>query len=228
MSNRGEEPGSEKILLSWSSGKDSAWCLEVLRREARAVAGLFTTFDEASGTVAMHGVPLDVARRQAEACGLELTAIPLPWPCPNEIYEARMGAFCESVRENGATQLAFGDLFLEEIRAYREAKLAGSGIAPIFPVWDRDTGMLAREMIAGGLIATIVCLDPKKMPREALGRRFDLAFLDALPDSVDPCGENGEFHTLVTDGPMFRSSVVVLFDDVVERGGFLYLDVNLA
>lgn len=228
MSNRGGGEAAEKILLSWSSGKDSAWSLEVLRREGSGVGGLFTTFDEASDTVAMHGVPLNIARRQAAACGLELTAIPLPWPCSNEIYEARLGAFCGAARESGVAQIAFGDLFLEEIRAYREAKLAGSGLAPVFPVWGRDTGLLAREMIAGGLVAHIVCIDPKKMPREVLGRRFDLAFLDALPDGVDPCGENGEFHTLVTDGPMFRSSVGVRFGDVVDRGGFLYVDLSVA
>jgi uncharacterized protein (TIGR00290 family) len=228
MSGAHDLRGQERILLGWSSGKDSAWALHRLRQAGAGVAGLFTTIDEAAGEIGMHGAPAALARRQAEACGLPLTEIPLPWPCPNDVYEARMAAFADAARESGVTQVAFGDLYLEDIRRYREQQFEGSGLTPVFPLFGRDTRSLAEEMIAGGLVAHLVCIDKARMPARFLGRRFDEALLADLPEGVDPCGENGEFHTLVTDGPIFAAPVAVRFGSVRRRGGFARLELDAA
>jgi diphthamide synthase (EF-2-diphthine--ammonia ligase) len=218
-----------KILLSWSSGKDSAWALHVLRRDrAGQVAGLLTSLNERAGRVSMHGVREDVLRAQAAAAGLPLHTIPLPWPCSNEIYEARLRAAVERAVADGFTHVAFGDLFLEDVRRYREERLAGTGLTPLFPLWGRATGALAREMIDGGLRARIATLDPRLVPRELIGAEFDEALLARLPAGVDPCAERGEFHTCAVAGPMFAAPVRVVPGEVVERDGFVYGDLQLA
>lgn len=215
-----------KILLSWSSGKDSAWALHVLRRDGRHVAGLLTSMNEAAGRVSMHGVREAVVRAQAAAAGLPLFTIPLPWPCTNAIYETRLRAAVDEAVGNGFTHVAFGDLFLEDVRSYREERLAGTGLTPLFPLWGRPTDALAREMVAGGLRARIVTLDPRVMPRELIGAEFDEALLAKLPAGVDPCAERGEFHTCATAGPMFGEALEVTAGEVVEREGFLYGDLT--
>jgi len=215
-----------KILVSWSSGKDSAWSLHVLRRDgAVEVGGLLTSMNEAAGRVSMHGVREEIVRAQAAAAGLPIFTIPLPWPCTNEIYETRLRAAVERAVADGFTHVAFGDLFLEDVRKYREDRLAGTGLAPLFPLWGRPTAALAREMIAGGVRARISTLDPRVMPRELIGAQFDEALLAALPPSVDPCAERGEFHTCVTDGPMFAAPLNVGAGEIVEREGFVYGDL---
>jgi uncharacterized protein (TIGR00290 family) len=216
-----------KILLSWSSGKDSAWALHVLRRKDAPVAGLLTSINETAGRVSMHGVREEILRAQADAVQLPLYTIPLPWPCTNEIYEARLRAAVERAVAEGYTHVAFGDLFLEDVRQYREERLAGTGLAPLFPLWGLPTPELAREMIAGGLRARISTLDPRVMPRTLIGAEFDQALLAAMPPSVDPCGERGEFHTCVTGGPMFAAALAVETGDIVDRDGFVYGDLVL-
>jgi uncharacterized protein (TIGR00290 family) len=215
-----------KILVSWSSGKDSAWLLHTIRTGGiGGPAALLVTINEAADRVAMHGVRTELVRAQAEAAGLPLITVPIPSPCPNEIYEARMAAACRSAVANGFTHVAFGDLFLDDVRRYREERLAGSGLTPMFPLWGRPTGALAREMIDGGLLAHVTCVDPGRLDRSFAGRRFDRAFLVDLPAGVDPCGENGEFHTFVSAGPMLRSAVAVRPGDVTERDGFVFADL---
>jgi uncharacterized protein (TIGR00290 family) len=215
-----------KTLLSWSTGKDSAWSLHVLRRTPGIeVAGLFTTVNAAFDRVAMHAVRRALLEAQAAAAGLPLHVIEIPWPCPNEAYEARMGAFVAEQMARGVVAMAFGDLFLEDIRAYREQKLAGTGIAPLFPLWGRDTAVLAEEMIAGGLEAHLTCVDPRKLPAHFAGRAFDHALLAELPEGVDPCGENGEFHTCVSAGPMFSAAIAVRRGVVEARDGFVFADL---
>jgi uncharacterized protein (TIGR00290 family) len=214
-----------KVLLSWSSGKDSAWTLHVLRREGVNVAGLLTSLNEQAHRVSMHGVRDTILRAQADAAGLPLFTIPLPYPCSNEIYEARLREAVQTAVADGFTHVAFGDLFLEDVRKYREDRMAGTGLEPLFPLWELPTPTLAREMIAGGLQARIVCLDPRVMPRELIGSPFDLDLLARLPESVDPCGERGEFHSCVTAGPMFSSALRVDVGEVVERDGFVFGDI---
>jgi uncharacterized protein (TIGR00290 family) len=215
-----------KALLSWSTGKDSAWSLHVLRQTAGIeVAGLFTTVNAAFDRVAMHAVRRKLLEAQAAAAGLPLHVIEIPWPCSNEAYEARLGAFVAAQKEEGIAAMAFGDLFLEDVRAYREAKLAGSGIAPVFPLWGRDTGALARQMIAGGLAARLTCVDPKKLAESFAGRAFDAGLLADLPQGVDPCGENGEFHTCVLAGPMFAHAIDVSLGEIESRDGFVFADL---
>jgi diphthamide synthase (EF-2-diphthine--ammonia ligase) len=175
----------------------------------------------------MHGVREDILRAQATAAGLPLITIPLPWPCTNDIYEARLGAAVERAVADGFTHVAFGDLFLEDVRKYREDRLAGSGLTPLFPLWGTPTAELARTMIAGGLRARISTLDPRVMPRELIGAEFDTALLAALPPSVDPCAERGEFHTCVTTGPMFAHPLDLERGEIVEREGFVYGDLRL-
>jgi uncharacterized protein (TIGR00290 family) len=217
-----------RILLSWSSGKDSEWTLHRLRCSGIGdVKGLLTSINETAGRVSMHGVREDIVRAQADAAGLPLFTIPLPWPCTNEIYEERLHAAVQQAKAGGFTHVAFGDLFLEDVRRYREERLAGTGLAPIFPLWKRPTAQLAREMIAGGLRARLSTIDPRVMPEQFIGAEFDERFLAALPATVDPCGENGEFHTCVTDGPMFSKPVDVNRGAIVEREGFLYGDLLL-
>jgi uncharacterized protein (TIGR00290 family) len=216
-----------KVMLSWSSGKDSAWTLHALRRDGVNVGALLTSLNEAAGRVSMHGVRENVLRAQADAAGLPLRTIPLPWPCTNEIYEARLGAAVRAAVAEGFTHVAFGDLFLEDVRKYREDRLAGTGLTPIFPLWGIQTEQLARDMIAGGIQARISTLDPRVMPRNLIGAAFDEALLAALPASVDPCAERGEFHTCVTAGPMFSKALDVSCGEVVEREGFVYGDLML-
>jgi uncharacterized protein (TIGR00290 family) len=198
----------------------------VLRQDPDVeVVGLLTTVNTTHGRVAMHSTRLAIAEAQARAAGLPLRVIPLPWPCPNETYEREMRAAVEDGRRSGATHVAFGDLFLEDIRAYRIRQLEGSGLAPLFPIWHEPTGPLARRMIDAGVEAVVTCVDPKQLAPSFAGRRFDRAFLDELPRGVDPCGENGEFHTCVLAGPMFRERVRASVGEVVERDGFCFADV---
>jgi uncharacterized protein (TIGR00290 family) len=216
-----------KILVSWSSGKDSAWMLHVLRQQGLGTpAALLTSTTEAFHRVAMHGVRVSVLEAQAEAAGLPLIMVPLPSPCSNEVYEARMSAITRQAAADGFTHVAFGDLFLEDVRRYREERLAGSGLTSLFPLWGRPTAALAREMIDGGLEATLTCVDPRVLPAGFAGRKFDRALLDELPSSADPCGERGEFHTCVTGGPMFSKKLNVDPGEIVERDGFVFADLR--
>jgi uncharacterized protein (TIGR00290 family) len=217
-----------KILVSWSSGKDSAWMLHVLRAEGIGTpAALLTTMNEAVDRVAMHAVRSDVLRAQAEAAGLPLITVPIPSPCPNEVYEAQMSAAVQRATAEGFTHVAFGDLFLEDVRQYREERLAGTGLAPIFPLWRRPTDLLAREMLAGGLEAYLTCVDPRVLPASLVGRRYDAALLTELPPGTDPCGERGEFHTCAVAGPMFSKRIDVTVGETVERDGFVFGDLRL-
>jgi diphthamide synthase (EF-2-diphthine--ammonia ligase) len=217
---------ARRVMLSWSSGKDSAWTLARLRADPSVeCVGLFTTINQAFDRVAMHAVRRELLEAQARAAALPLEVIAIPWPCPNDAYEAAMAAFVASARERGISHFAFGDLFLEDIRRYRETKLAGSGIEPMFPLWGEPTGALAREMIDGGLRACLTSIDPKQAPREWAGRAFDRALLAEMPPSVDPCGERGEFHTFAWDGPMFSGPVGCVGGEVVERDGFVFADL---
>ena len=213
------------IWLSWSSGKDSAWTLHRLRQEGRSVAALFTTVNQAFDRVAMHGVRRDLLEAQAAAAGLPLVVIDLPWPCSNADYERIMAEFMVRAKRDGVTHMAFGDLFLEDIRAYREKNLAGSGIAPLFPLWGLATDKLAQDMVSGGLTARLATIDLAKLDRTFAGRCYDAALLRELPAGIDPCGENGEFHTFVTGGPMFSRSDAVVPGEVVTREGFAYADL---
>jgi uncharacterized protein (TIGR00290 family) len=217
-----------KILVSWSSGKDSAWVLRTLEQQyPGAAAGLLTTLNAAFDRVAMHAVRRTLLEAQAEAAGLPLHTVGLPWPCPNEEYERLMRDAVKGFIAAGFTHVAFGDLFLEDVRRYREERLAGTGLTPLFPLWkSKATGELAREMIDGGLRAVLTCVDPRKLPARFAGRSFDATLLAALPDDVDPCGENGEFHSCVWDGPMFRYPIAVRVGEVVERDGFVFADVR--
>jgi uncharacterized protein (TIGR00290 family) len=216
-------------LLSWSSGKDSAWTLHVLRRNpSLELVGLLTTVNEAVQRVAMHGVRAELLAAQADAIGLPLWSVPLPWPCSNAEYEARMRAAIERAQAERIDAIAFGDLFLADIRAYRERMLDGTGIAPLFPLFGADTAALAREMIDAGLRATLVCVDCAKLPADFAGRAFDAALLRDLPPGVDPCGENGEFHTFVHGGPMFTQDVPVDVAGHELRDGFAFADLRLA
>ena len=200
--------------------------LHVLRqRPDVTVAGLVTTINAAFDRVAMHGVRRTLLQAQAAAAGLPLHVLAIPHPCPNETYERIMGAFIADQAAQGIAAMAFGDLFLEDIRRYREEKLAGTGIAPLFPIWGIDTGTLARRMIDGGLVAHITCLDPRKLPERFAGRRFDSALLVDLPAGVDPCGENGEFHTFACAGPMFSRPIPVQPGELVTRDGFVFCDL---
>ena len=216
-----------KVLLSWSSGKDSAWALHVLRHElGYPVGALLTTFNETVDRVAMHAVRRTLVEAQAEAAGLPLWSVPIPSPCPNEIYEERMRAAVARARAEGFTHAAFGDLFLEDVRRYREDRLSGSGLTPLFPLWRRPTPALAGEMIAAGLNATITCVDPRHLDRRFAGRQFDAGLLAELPTSVDPCGERGEFHTFCSAGPMFAAPIAVERGVTVERDGFVFVDLT--
>lgn len=215
-----------RALIAWSSGKDSAWALYRARNSDEfEVVGALTTITENFDRVSMHGVRREILEAQLRAANLPLHPVMIPFPCPNEIYEQRMGEAVNAARALGVTKIVFGDLFLEDIRAYREEKLRGTGIEPVFPLWKIPTGQLAREMIAGGLRARVVTLDPSRVPRELAGAKFDDALLAALPPNVDPCAENGEFHTCVTGGPMFEQDLNVKAGEVVERDGFVFADL---
>jgi uncharacterized protein (TIGR00290 family) len=215
-----------KALISWSSGKDSAFSLHEVRRASEFdVVGALTTVTETFERVSIHGVRQEILRAQLEAAGLPPRIVPIPYPCPNEIYEARMGEAIARAVQEGITHIIFGDLFLADIRAYREQKLSGTGITPVFPLWQRPTLPLAHAMISSGMEAYLATVDLKKLPVEFAGRKFDLQLLADLPDGVDPCGENGEFHTCVVAGPMFSQPIPVTRGERVERDGYGYCDL---
>jgi uncharacterized protein (TIGR00290 family) len=215
-----------RVALSWSSGKDSAWSLHLLRQDPNIeVVALVTTLNEEFDRVAMHAVRRELLELQAASIGVPLWTVPLPWPCSNEQYEGRMRDLCSRALDAGVEAMAFGDLFLADIRAYREKQLVGTGLEPLFPVWQIPTTDLARTMIASGLRAKITCVDPKVLPAEFAGRDFDSQFLADLPPGVDPCGENGEFHSFVYDGPGFRHAMDVAVGEIVERDGFVFADL---
>ena len=216
----------KRILLSWSSGKDSAWALHLLRENPDyEVAGLLTTFNQAANRVAMHAVRRNLVEAQASAAGLPLWAVPLPWPCNNEQYESIMAATCAKAVAEGIEGVAFGDLFLEDVRAYRERQLTGTGLEPIFPVWGLPTRALAEEMIASGLRAKLTCVDTEKLDVSFVGREFNSALLSALPPEADPCGENGEFHSFVYAGPMLSSPIPISLGDTLVRECFAFADL---
>jgi uncharacterized protein (TIGR00290 family) len=214
-----------RALLSWSGGKDCAWALERLRGADIEIAGLLTTINEPADRVAMHGVRRELIEEQARAIGIPLWIAPLPWPCPNGRYEEVMADMCRRAVDAGIECVIFGDLFLEDIRAYREGMLAGTGLEPVFPLWDLPTASLAREMIAGGLRARLACIDRKVLDTSFAGREFDARLQADLPPTADPCGENGEFHTFVYDGPMFRQPVAIEMGAVHEDGDFTFSDL---
>jgi len=214
--------------MSWSSGKDSAWAVHVLRQRGDVeIGGLLTTINESAQRVAMHAVRVDVLQAQADALGLPLWQIPIPSPCPNEVYERVMAAAVQRAVAEGFTQIAFGDLFLEDVRRYREERLAGTGLTPLFPLFGADTPALAREMVTAGVRARITCLNPKILDPSFAGREFDAALLDELPSGVDPCAERGEFHTCAYDGPMFSRPVPIETGITIERDGYVFTDLVL-
>lgn len=215
-----------RALVAWSSGKDSAWSLHVLRRQGDVeVAGLLTTVNVSFGRVAMHAVRRELLEAQARAAGLPVRAVPIPHPCPNDVYEIAMAAALAEARADGIEAVAFGDLFLEDIRRYREERMAPMGLRPLFPLWGRPTRALAEEMIGAGLRARLTCVDPRVLDASFAGRAFDRDLLSTLPSGVDPCGERGEFHTFAWDGPMFGHPIRVRVGEVVEREGFVFADL---
>jgi uncharacterized protein (TIGR00290 family) len=217
-----------RALISWSSGKDCAFALHHVRQNGGLdVVGALTTVTETFGRVSIHGVRDEILHAQLEAAGLPSWIVPIPYPCPNEVYEARMAEAVASAKREGITHIVFGDLFLEDIRAYRIEKMKGTGITPVFPLWRKPTAQLARDMIASGLEAYVVTVDLAKLPASFVGRRFDESLLADLPKGVDPCGENGEFHTCVVDGPMFSHPLPVMAGEHVIRDGFAYSDLVL-
>lgn len=215
-----------RVLLSWSSGKDSVWALHLLRQMQDVdVVALLTTFNHSADRVAMHAVRRALVHAQAERVDLPLWAVELPWPCSNDQYELLMGEICGRAVREQITHIAFGDLFLEDIRAYREKQLRNTGLQPLFPLWHLPTRDLAEEMIRSGVRAKITCVDPKKLDDSFIGRDFDSELLATLPSSADPCGENGEFHTFVYESPAFSRAIPVTMGEVVRRDGFLFADV---
>ena len=219
-------PTSPKALIAWSSGKDSAWALH----EARVagdfeIVGALTTVTDTFHRVSMHGVREELLRAQFDAAGLRPVIIRIPYPCPNDIYERKMAEAIAAARASGVTHVIFGDLFLEDVRAYRERQLSGTGIVPVFPLWGRPTRSLADDMIDAGTEAHICTVDLKKLPASFAGRRFDRVLLEALPEGIDPCGENGEFHSFVSAGPMLSRKIAVKTGETIERDGFAYTDL---
>ena len=212
-----------RALVAWSGGKDAAWALHLARLQEIEVAGLLTTM--AGERVAMHAVRAELIEAQAAAAGLPLRKVSLPWPCRNADYEAAMRAELARERGEGVEAVIFGDLFLDDIRSYREKLLEGTGVRPLFPLWRRDTRALADEMIGGGLRAKLVCVDLAKLPATLAGRDFDAELLGELPRTCDPCGENGEFHTFAWAGPMFPTPLAVRAGEVVLRDGFAFADL---
>lgn len=222
------KPPKPRLLLSWSSGKDSAWTLHRLRQsDDYEIVGLVTTVNQEFNRVAMHGVREQLLEAQADAAGLPLWRLPLPHPCPNTEYERIMRSLIERAQAAGVTHMAFGDLFLEDIRAYRERQLTGTGITPVFPLWGLETKQLARDMLAGGLRAHLTCVDSRQLDATFAGRAYDDALLDELPAGIDPCGEHGEFHTFCYAGPMFDRPLAVRTGEVVVRDGFVFADLLL-
>ena len=222
-SNRSSPP---RAWLAWSSGKDSAWALHTVRQSGDfEIVALLTTVNRTHQRVAMHAVRESLLDAQAKAAGLPLVKVPIPSPCPNAIYEQAMSDAMTRARAEGVWHVVFGDLFLEDIRAYREKQLAACGMTPVFPVWGLDTRGLAERMLAEGLSAYLTCVDPRKLDRSFAGRRFDADLLAALPKGIDPCGENGEFHTFANEGPMFREKIPVTVGEIVERDSFVFADL---
>jgi uncharacterized protein (TIGR00290 family) len=218
-----------KVLVSWSSGKDSAWLVHVLRRMPDVEIGaLLTTINEPAQRVAMHGVRVELLRAQADALGLPVWEVPIPSPCPNDTYEHAMAAAVRRAVDEGFTRVAFGDLFLADVRRYREERLAGTGLTPIFPLFGSDTRQLACEMVAAGLGARLTCVDPRQVDPGFIGREFDGQLLNDLPPAVDRCGERGEFHTFAYRGSMFRRPIAIATGAVVERDGFVFCDLTRA
>ncbi len=215
----------KKLLLAWSSGKDSAWTLHALRQQNIEVSALLTSINSSAARVAMHGVRSELLELQAAAVGLPVWQIPLPWPCTNDDYEARMAEACRRAVAEGFGSIAFGDLYLRDVRAYRERQLAGSGLAPVFPLWELPTAILARDMIDGGLRARLSCIDSRQLDPSFAGREFDRALLADLPSTADPCGENGEFHSFVYAGPMFREPIPIESGEIRNVDGFIYTDL---
>lgn len=216
----------DNVWLCWSSGKDSAWALHVLRQNpSLRVTALVTTVNATFDRVAMHAVRSELLRQQAGAVGLPLKTILIPWPCSNADYEAAVRPVVDEAVQSDVAAMAFGDLFLEDVRAYRERMLDGTGLTPLFPLWGRPTAELAKEMLAEGLKARLTCVDPKVLPRHFVGRAFDADLLADLPAGVDPCGERGEFHSFVTDGPMFHRPIACQSGEIVERDGFVFADL---
>jgi uncharacterized protein (TIGR00290 family) len=216
----------KKLWMSWSTGKDSAHALaELQRRGEYEVTGLFTTMNEAYERVAMHSTRRELLERQAQALGLPVETVMLPADCTNEEYEAQFAGVVSKARDAGVSAFGFGDLFLSDVRAYRERTLAGTGIEPVFPLWQRPTNELAEEMISAGIEAVFTCIDPKKLSRDFAGAAFDRETIRAFPPGVDPCGENGEFHSFVLNSPLFKQRLAVTAGAVVERGGFVFADV---
>jgi uncharacterized protein (TIGR00290 family) len=221
-----ESGGRPKAWLAWSSGKDSAWTLHTVRREGEFdVVALLTTVNRTHERVAMHAVRESLLEIQAKAAGLPLVKVPISSPCSNEVYEEAMSQAMTQAKAEGIQHVIFGDLFLEDIRAYREKQLARCDMIPIFPLWGKETRQLAEDMVAGGLSAFLTCVDPRRLDRTFAGRRFDSNLLAALPGNVDPCGENGEFHTFANAGPMFDAEVGVTVGEIVERDGFVFADL---
>ncbi len=215
-----------KVWLAWSSGKDSAWALYALQRDPSVdVRALLTTVNRRAGRVAMHAVREELLRRQAAAAELPLHVVSIPQPCSDEEYRTAMARAIRLAESEGIEAMAFGDLFLEDIRRYREDQLSETGIRPLFPLWQKDTSVLAREMIDAGLEARITCVDPRRLDPSFTGRAYDPDFLADLPGDVDPCGENGEFHSCVLNGPMFRHAVAARPGPTVERDGFVFADL---
>jgi len=216
----------KRTLLSWSSGKDSAWALHILRQQPEIeVVGLFCTVNQEFKRVAMHAVRLELLQQQAEHAGLPIQLIPIPHPCSDSEYEAIMRDFIEQAQQQGIKYIAFGDIFLEDIRKYREDRLAGTGITPIFPLWGIPTGELSQEMVNSGLRAMITCVDPRHLPSDFAGQEYGPSFLERIPANIDPCGENGEFHTFAFDGPMFKKAVNISVGETVSRDGFIFTDL---
>ena len=211
-----------RTLMSWSSGKDSAWALHVLRQQGVDVVGLVTTVNETHDRVAMHAVRRQLLQAQADAAGLPLKTIELPHPCSNEVYEQRMAAAIQEAREVGVDAMAFGDLYLEDVRAYRGRLLEGTGIAPLFPIWGLETAALAEEMVGAGVKAVVTCVDPEQLDPAFVGAAFEDM---GVPEGVDPCGEGGEFHTFVWDAPCFSEPVAMKRGEIVERDGFWFADL---
>ena len=219
----------KRILVSWSSGKDSAWCLHVLRQRGEyQIAGLLTTFNQAVNRVAMHAVRRELVERQAASAGLQLWAVPLPWPCSNEEYEALMAQTCARAIAEGIEGIAFGDLFLEDVRAYRERQLKETRLNPIFPLWGLPTREVAKEMIASGLRAKLTCVDTHQLDAGFLGREFDEELLTSLPPGVDPCGEKGGFHSFVYAGPILNEEIPISVGETVVRDQFMFADLTVA
>jgi uncharacterized protein (TIGR00290 family) len=217
---------SKRVLVSWSSGKDCAWMLHTLKKQKDVeLVGLVTTVNAHSERVAMHATRQAILKAQASSLGLPLQIVPLPWPCPNVQYELAMRAALEIAASQNVTHLAFGDLFLEDIRDYRCQLLRNSGIEPWFPIWQESTNTLAYQMIDEGFEAYLTCVDARKLPSSFAGRRFDHDLLKELPQCIDPCGENGEFHTCVLDGPIFNSRINTMKGAISERDGFVYADI---